>query len=701
MPLHTHGRIRPFAFAFAFAIIGAAPFASLRAQTAAPPGAAASATAASAGSSGAATMAPVVVTGNPLGSTELASPVTVLSGDALVLRRGSSLGETLNGQPGVSSSYFGPNANRPVIRGLDGDRVRILNNAGAALDASSLSFDHAVPIDPLVIERIEVLRGPGALLYGGSAIGGVVNAIDNRIPKYSLTGISGAAEVRLGGAERERGSSALVEAGNGVLAVHADAFERKTSDLSVPRYTPVEADGTVLEPTRRVRSSAAQAEGGSIGGSFTFGSGHAGIAADTYDNVYGATAEEGVVIKMKRNHLAFSGEIRDLGGPLRVVRAQVNDSRYRHQEVDGSGAIGTTFRTAGTEVRIEAEHAPLRGLKGVVGAQVENFDFSALGEEAFVPTTRTRRKALFVVEEMKSPLGTLSGGLRIERAHVDSDGDADPAEPKFGPAQQRGFTLRSASLGDVYPLGAGWSVSGTLSTSARAPTSFELYANGVHAATGAFEVGDAGLGVERGNNVDLALQWKSGHDHLRLGVFATRFSNFISLERSGNIVTQPGAGGGESFPEYRFRQVRARLQGIEFEGSRRLVQSNWTLDLSGKIDATRATNADTGEPLPRVAPLRLTVGVDAGSGPWQARAEIEHAARQGRVPDNDTETASYSIVNLFLSRHFALFGSDAYVFVKGTNLLDKLAYSASTVEAIRGLVPLPGRAVKAGVRVTF
>ena len=158
----------------------------------------------------AAKLPPVVVTGNPLGSADVAAPVSVLSGDALTLRRGTTLGDTLNGLPGVSSTYFGPNANRPVIRGLDGDRVRMLGNGGASFDASALSFDHAVPIDPLVVERIEVLRGPGALLYGGNAVGGVVNAIDNRIPKSALRGASGAAEVRLGGAESERAASALV-----------------------------------------------------------------------------------------------------------------------------------------------------------------------------------------------------------------------------------------------------------------------------------------------------------------------------------------------------------------------------------------------------------------------------------------------------------------------------------------------------------
>lgn len=674
---------------------GVSAFGSALAQTTgpAPPPAAASA----ASSPRTAQLAQVIVTGNPLGSTELAAPTSVLSGDELVLRKGSSLGETLDGQPGVSSTYFGPNANRPIIRGFDGDRIRILNNSGATYDASSLSFDHAVPIDPLVIERLEVLRGPSALLYGGNAIGGVVNAIDNRIPKYSLTGVSGAAEVRLGGPESERGASALVETGNGDFALHVDAFKRKTDDLRVPTYTPVDAEGNVLDRTNHVRNSASDSDGGSVGAAYTFRFGYVGLSADTYRSDYGSTAEEGVIIKMDRDRYALSGEVRDLSGPFTTLRAQVNHTNYQHQEIEDTGEVGTTFKTSGNEVRIEGEHAPLGPVKGVIGAQFENFDFSALGEEAFVPTTNTHRQALFFLEEWASPVGKLSFGGRVERARVSSDGDADPADDKFGPPQERKFTLTSASIGDVYALSPEWSVSGSFSTTARAPTAFELFANGVHAATGAFEVGDPNLGIERGNNVDLALQWKTEKSHARLGVFAAQFSNYISLEDTGTSFTD----GEETFPIFDFRGVRARFTGVEFEGSHRLLDGGWALDLTAKADYTKATNRDTGEPLPRIAPFRTTVGLDAHTGPWVGRVEVEYASWQDRVPATDSETASYTLVNLALARHFDLMGSDAYAFFKVNNLTDKLAYSATTVETIRGLVPLPGRGFKAGVRVNF
>ena len=643
----------------------------------------------------------VVVTGNPLRSSSSPAPVSVLTGDELVLRRAGSLAETLNGLPGVSSSWFGPNANRPIIRGLDGERVRVLSNAGASLDASTLSFDHAVPIDPLFVERIEVLRGPGALLYGGSAVGGVVNALDNRIPKAPVEGVNGAAEVRFGGAESERGGAALLEAGNGRFAIHVDAFGRRTSDLRVPRYTPVE-DGTPLDETRRVRNSAARTRGGSLGGAWTFGTGHLGVSADTYDSRYGVVAEPDVLIRMQRDHVGLSGEARELGGVLRTARVQLNHTRYQHEEIEGSGAIGTTFKTRGSEARIELEHAPLGPLRGLVGAQLEDVDFSALGDEAFVPSTRTRRQAVFVTEALDWRFGTLSAGVRVEHAKVSSAGDADSAESKFGAPAQRSFALRSASIGNVWNLTPQWSLSATFSASERAPTSFELYANGVHAATGAFEVGDPTLPAERGNNVDVAAQWKSGADRLRIGAYSARFSRFIALEASGDDVSVPTEDGGiDTLPAYAFRSVRARLHGVEVEGKHRLVASPWTLDLSGKLDVTRARHADTGEALPRIAPLRFTLGLDAGSGPWTGRIEFEHAAAQNRVPATDTRTAGYTLVNLALTRQFSWGTTRALWFVKLNNATDRLAYNASTIETVRGLAPLPGRALKTGMRVDF
>ena len=656
------------------------------------------------------TLDTVVITGNPLGSPQIAAPVSVLSGDGLLLRRGNSLGDTLSGLPGVSSTYFGPNANRPVIRGLDGDRVRILSNTGASIDASPLSFDHAVPIDPLIVDRIEVLRGPGALFYGGSAVGGVVNTLDNRIPRAPMAGFSGAAEVRLGGANRERGGAALLETGTDAYALHVDVFGRDTSDLRVPRYTPIE-EGTPLDRSRRVRNSAAETSGGAIGGSLFFGGGAAGakgrvgLSFDTYDTDYGITAEPDITIQMKRDRVGFASELKDLDGPLRALRLNANHTDYEHQEIEGDGAVGTQFSSKGYDFRIEAEHAPIGPLRGVIGVQHEDFDFSALGEEAFVPETDTRKTGIFALEEMSWRGGTLSVGARFEWAKVESKGDADPLEPRFGDPVDRSFALRSFSLANVYPLTPNWSVSGTLSSTERAPTYFELYANGVHAATAAYELGDVALKKERGGNIDLALQWKTETDLLRVGGFYSRFSRFISLEATGDQVDETGAvvpdGTPDSVPLFEFNAVKARLHGVEIEGRKRLLDLPWTLDGTTRFDVTRATNRSTGEALPRIAPWRLNLGLDAARGPWAAHFEVDHAARQRRVPDTDTSTGSYTIVNLSLSQRFDVNQADAIWFVKLTNLGDERAFSATTTETLRGLSPLPGRAVQVGMRVTF
>ena len=235
----------------------------------------------------------VTVTGNPLGATDLIAPAAQYSGNALLLRSKSTLGETLDGMPGVSSSYFGPNASRPIIRGLDGDRIRILGNGGANVDASSLSYDHAVTADPISIERIEVLRGPGALLYGGSAVGGVVNVIDNRIPREALFddkgGISGKLNLDLASANREKGSGVLLETGNERYALHVDGFKRVTGDVSVPVSLACTRPGSAGF-ANRICNSASDSKGGAVGGSTFFDRGYLGASLSSYRSNYGTVA---------------------------------------------------------------------------------------------------------------------------------------------------------------------------------------------------------------------------------------------------------------------------------------------------------------------------------------------------------------------------------------------------------------------------
>jgi iron complex outermembrane receptor protein len=641
----------------------------------------------------------VIVTGNPLRSADIATPTNVLSGNELVLKRGSTLGETLDGLPGLSSSYFGPNANRPMIRGQDGDRIRVLSNAGVPLDASALSYDHAVPIDPLVIERIEVLRGPAALLYGGSAVGGVVNAIDNRIPKAVQAGVGGAAELRYGGPATERGASALVESGSNGFVVHADGFWRQTDDMKVPWYSrPLEGGGS--ERVNSILNSASKSYGGALGGSMVWDKGYLGASVDTYHSDYGVVAEPDVTIDMFLNKLTLAGEVRDLGGAISAVSGQWLYSDYQHQEIEGGGDVATAFKNRGSDLRLQAEHVKLAlgdgTLGGVFGLQAEDADFSALGEEAFVPSTSTRQFAVFALEEWTLGDLKLSFGARVGHARAASDGDA-AGQTQFGPAQSRSFTPFSAALGGVFRLAPQWQLSGNLAYTERAPTFYELYANGLHVATGAYEEGNPDMGIEKGSNLDVAVAWKDGNNRLKLGAFGSDFANYIALLGTGQQVdTDEGP-----VPVYQFTGVPARMYGLELEGNWRLLDKGQTLDLGGKLDLMRATNEASGQPLPRIPPTRVTLGLNWSLGDWTARAEVVHAAAQDRVPTDDPATPAYTLVNLAASWQLNMRGADGLLFLRLNNIGNELGYNATTIATVRPLAPLPGRGLMVGLRLNF
>ena len=655
--------------------------------------------------------ATVVITGNPLGSAALAQPSSVLSGDALTLRRAGTLGETLSGQAGVAATDFGPQASRPVIRGLDGDRIRLLDNGGASADASNLSFDHAVAIDPLVVERIEVLRGPAALLYGGNATGGVVNTLDNRIPREALQGGGGRAELRLGGAARERAGAAVLEGGANGLNWHVDAAGRKSENLRTPRYTPI-ADGQPQPATEQVVNSAGERRSAALGGSWADTNGYLGAAVDTYRNDYGVTIEPDVTIRMKRDRLQLGGERRGLAGPFSTLSVQASHTRYQHAEVEASGAVGTTFESRGGELRLQATQAavalPLGTWRGVAGLQAEQLDFSALGEEAFVPSTQTRSAALFTLQSLGLAGGTtLSAGVRIEKVRVHSDGDATDAQDiRFGPAGQRDFSPTSLSFGVVSPIGgagSGWRWSATLGSTQRAPAYYELYANGVHLATGVYERGDPAQPLEKSRHAELGLQWQQGAHSLRAAVYRTRFANFIALDASGLTIAMSHQDGNTvALPEFVFKGVPAQLQGLEIEGRSRLFDGPWTLDATGSVDLVRGNHRATGEPLPRIAPQRLLLGLEATLGAWRGGVQGRHTAQQNRVPATDITTPGATVVDLWASWQQSLgTAADALWYLKLNNLADVLAYNATAMRHARGLAPAAGRALQGGVRLSF
>ena len=652
----------------------------------------------------------IAITANPLGaeSDAMVVPVYVLNGKELANRRESTLGDTLNGIPGVTATHFGPNASRPVIRGLDAERVRIMQNGVGVLDASSLSFDHAVTIDPLIIEQIDVVRGPAALLYGGSAVGGVVNAIDHRIPKEKLDGIAGRVEGSIGGADSQNNLAGVVDAGTDAIVIHADAYTRKTSDLDIDGFAVSSrkalADGTARENKGKLLNSNADSEGGALGASFLFDNGYLGASYSAFRNNYGTVAEEAVRADMRSDRVDVATEFRELGSVVNRVKARMAYTDYQHQELE-DGNVGTTFKNSGVEGSVELGHAKLGKLEGVVGFQFQNTNFEALGDEAFVPGVNTQSKGLYVYEELPMDALKLSFGGRIERVNVDSK-DND----KFGAGQKNQFSPNSYALGGLYTFNPHWSFATNLSHNERAPSYFELYANGAHLATGQFEVGNADFDKERSNGLDAQIRWKDGKYAFSIGAYYTRFSRFIGLLGSGNTRGVDGElnpidadadgvadlSGEDILPEAQFSNFAATFKGIEMDGRFAMTDH---LNLTVRGDYVHAKNRDNNDNLPRISPLRLGAGLRYQHGSLGARLDVLRAFAQNRTAENELKTDGYTDVSAMVSYKLPVQQFNIELYAKGKNLLNQEIREHASF--LKDISPAGERALIIGARADF
>lgn len=635
---------------------------------------------------------PVSVTSNPLGTSELAVPSAQYTGTELLVRTQSTLGETLDGTPGVASTYFGPNASRPVIRGLDGDRLRVLSNGSTVADVSNLSYDHAVTVDPLSVERVEVLRGPGALLYGGNAVGGVVNVLDGRIARAPLFdargGMAAKLDLGLGGAGAANSAALVLDGGTDRWALHGDAFRRVAQDVAVPAELACSKPGSA-SVARAICNSASHSDGAGLGASLLFAGGYVGASVGQFNSRYGTVAEDDVTIGMQSTQFAMDAAWTMPTGVLRGVKAHLGHVDYRHTEYEGA-TVGTVFGSRAEEVRLELRHAPLGAWEGVIGVHAENSRFSATGEEAFAPFSRTRQMALFVYEELPLPWGRISGGVRLDHVSVRSDGNPDVSRFWVG---SRTFQPLSYAVGAVWSVAAQWQATANVAYSERAPKDYELFANGPHLATHAYEMGDATLRLEKSANLDLGLNWKSGAHRVALNAFVNTFDNYI---------TQVGTGAREDdLDVYAYRQDKARLSGLEGSARLRLVSTPSTLDLELRADTLQARNTTTGEPLPRIAPSRLSAHWIWNRGGWNARAGFRHSAAQRDVPAGQLATPAHTFWNAALTYTVAGSRASQVWYARVDNITDALAYPATSIltQTAPGKAPLPGRSIKLGLRV--
>jgi iron complex outermembrane receptor protein len=659
-------------------------------------------------------LAPVFVTARPLGADlfELVDPVNVLEGQALFRKTQPTLGETLSGEVGVTSTYFGPNASRPIIRGLGGFDIRLLNNGIGLLDASASSPDHAVAVAPIAIDRVEVIRGPAAVMYGGSAVGGVVNTIDGRIPQAALgRPVQGAGQYRFDSSNNGQSGEGRIDVGNDRLVLHGDAFVTNNQNLKIPGSAwtgAVQALRNDPGPTGTLPNSQGKTYGGGVGASVLFGDkGYAGISYSQFNSDYGTVAEPDVTIDMRQWAWNFAGELRNTVPFIEALRVKYGYNNYQHTEFEGPDA-GTQFASNGWNLRVEAQHQPIGAVRGAVGFESANVKFSALGDEAFVPSTKTTTNAGFIYEELPWNAWTFSAGGRIASTKV----DADPFDAAGLPGDSRSFTPLSGALGAFYAFNREWGVGVNYAYTERAPTFQELYADGPHIATNAFEVGNRNFNMVKSNAVDVTLKWQKQRYLSTLGVFYNRFNNYVGLFPTG-ILRDPETRGvvdpatatpdelDAALEQYDYAQVSARFYGIEgqvtmpvYERAGRVV----TLQL--QADYVNARDTTNSQPLPFMPPFRFGTTLGYQQDRFTASLGGLFAAAQTRVPQNQTETPGWA--NVFASAAYRLpvtAGFQLEAFLQANNLLDQtIRYSTSF---LKDIAPLGQRAVVVGVRGTF
>jgi len=563
-------------------------------------------------------------------------PTSVLSGQELTKQLGTSLGQTLENQAGVNARSFGPAPARPVIRGLDGDRVLILQDGQRMGDLSSQSGDHGVAINPVAAERIEVVRGPATLLYGANAIGGLVNVITNDIPTRAMTGVHGGALFDLGSAATEAGGAADIQAGNGRFAFHAGGGGRRSSDADTPL-------GPLL-------NSQARNGFGTVGLSWTGAKGYLGGSYGYDDTRHGIpVVEDGQVELTPRRH-AFSlrGGGENLQGAFDSFRATLALRRYRHDEL-AAGEVETAFFNDTTEIDVLGSHRSQGRLKGSVGASFLDRAFDARGDEALSPAVAQRGAAAFLYEELTWPHVTVQFGGRADHGRYRPAGEVE-----------RSFTTGSGSLGLLLrPAGADDRVTVALSLAraARIPALEELFYFGTHPGNFAFEVGNPGLRPEHALGFDAALRWRlprisgevaffrnSVHDfvfrrQLSDDEYAARLPLFKARFPSRDLAAPDG-----EFPIVENVAADSVLQGVEGHGDIRL-SSMLTAEIG--FDYVRGTVSDTGEFLPRIPPLRGRAGLRFQRNAFQAGGDVVVAAQQDRVSGLETPTDGYRLLKLY------------------------------------------------------
>lgn len=651
----------------------------------------------------------IVVTAPYVRSLDILGNVSVVEGEKLAQDIRGQIGDTLASQPGVSASSFSPGASRPILRGFSGERAAVLIDGLSAIDASSTSADHAVSIDPLTAERIEILRGPSVLLFSSQAVGGAVNVFDRRIPRSvpeSPFHLDALASYGTAADDKSVGGSIDVPLGR-KFVVHADGNYRDSNNVRVGGliYAPelrthlldlaadAAADGDADEAARlttaansrgKVPNSQSESISAGVGAAFIDDGGTLGISFGYLEDNYGipprADIDEVPTIKARQYRVDLRGEVELGDGLFDKLRFRGAYADYAHTEFD-DGEPGTHFTNRGIEARAELAQNDRGGWRGASGIQYSFRDFAAIGDEAFLPANETTRLAAFTLQELERGPVTLEGALRFENSKVTANSIGF----------DRSFDSLSGAVGMSYQLAEGLKASFSVSRSERAPSAEELLSDGPHAATLTYERGNPDFDKETSWGGEASLKFKRDGWSAGITGYASWFDNFIYETDTGLID--------DDLPIFEFRQDKARVWGFEFEGAAPLAQvGGFNIVADATADMTRA-KIDSGPHVPRIPPLRVRGGLEAQGERFDARAEVEWNDDQNRIAPFETATRGFTLVNASLTWRPLPDAKNLSLTLAADNIFDVDARRHASFT--KDYVPLAGRDIRITARASF
>ena len=658
----------------------------------------------------------IVVTGVRRQAGDILGGVSVMDTEALTHEARTGIGDTLQKLPGVTASSFGPTASRPILRGLSGERVRILIDGIGTLDLSASDPDHQVTVNPLTAERIEVLRGPSALLFGSSAIGGVVNVIDTRIPCHVPDEpIAADALLQYGSAANERSSNLSVDVPvGGHFVAHADGAYSKFDDLHIGGHVlsgplreqalaSTDPDIPALADLKDKLPNTAGRIGDIAGGvAYVDGDLNIGVSVSHHTFKYGVPIRfsldpdeeaEAPVLDGRQTRGDLRANV-PIGGFFKIFEFRGGIAKYHHDELGPDGAIGSSFFTNGKEMRADVVQTDRGGWGGTSGVQYLDTKVHLAGDEKYLPDSTNKQLGLFTLQSIVHGPIRFEAGARIEstRLHANEDAQIAANGGIIGSIPlSRSFTPLSGSLGANYEFVSGWRGGLSLSHSERGPAIDELFANGPHGGSESFEVGDPDLKKESSNGIELSVHRTTGPIHVQGSLYYSKFSNFIFQAPTGAVR--------DGLPIFTCREGKADYYGFELGADTRFGKA-LGVDWGGELvtDATRATIKRFG-PAPQIPPFRVLGALTGSKGQVDGRLEVERVSAQNRTAPVETPTPGYTMVNASVDWHPFSAHPDLTLSLQGNNLFDLDARRASSL--LKDYAPLAGRDIRVTARARF